>query len=247
MPKKPTAAVTVIIENGKLFGEFLNKVSMNSQIPDALITIDNEGHVESNSIDSTLTMFSMCTCYVGETTNIKSTISVGIPQINVLAKHLDSEDQHKLTIGNDRIAITRKGKKGALKFRTTPKDDIGTLLSEDVTEVSLELDDKIQFQLNGEKLEELLYFMSLTTCSCVIFEIDKGRLYAMSPDVDIIQFKLFMCKTDEDELRVAAYAKPLSCILSILKGAPVSFYLGEDSPVILEQEGNYWGVAKIDE
>ena len=55
-----------------------------------------------------------------------------------------------------------------------------------------------------------------------------------------------MCKTDEDEFKVATYAKPVSCILSTLKGAPISFYLQENSEIVLEQEGNYWGIGCIE-
>jgi hypothetical protein len=237
--KKPKA---IVIENGKLFSQFLTKVSMNGQIPEALFVLD-DGHLSSNSIDVTMTMFSMCTFFIGSTGD---SLEVGIPQIATLAKHMDTDDQYKITVGEDKIAVTCKGKKGALRFRTIPKDDIATVLADDINEDSLNLDDRLHFELNGDKLEELLEYVSLTACSCIIFEIIKGKLYALSPETDTIQFRLYMCKTDEDDLRVATYAKPMSCILSILKGAPTSFYLSQDSEIVIEQEGNYWGIGCIE-
>jgi hypothetical protein len=238
---------TVMIENGKRVSDFLNKVSINGNIPEALLTIEN-GYISANSVDATETMFSMCTCFLGKQKKDIGKIEIGVPQLPTIIKHLSTEDPYRLILDEEAnmISITKKGK-GALRVVLIDTDGITTALSTDINEDSLELESRVHFELSGDKLEELQDYISLTTCHCLIFEIDHGRLFAMSPETGVVQFKLFMCRTKEADLRIASYAKTVSDTLTMLKGTPVSFYLLKDKEIIMEQEGNYWGVLPIEE
>lgn len=238
---------TFIIENGKAFSNFLGKVSIGGIIPEALIRIE-ENHVTSNSIDTSQTLLSMCSCYIGEN---KSTtvIEVGIPELMTVIKYLDDESPFKLTITDNIVAITKKGKRSALRLIHISPEDIGTALSPEVTEESMELKDRFHFELKGEVLDELQQHLALTNCSVIIFEAINDRLYAMSPETDKVQFKMRLCKTDGDtEVRVAFYATHMNKLLNQIKGAPVSFYIGNDyGEIIVEQEGNIWGICTVTE
>lgn len=241
---------TVInIENGKLFSDFLTKVTIGEQIPDVLLTLEDD-QIHSNTCDASNTMFSMCSAFIGDN-DLSEPLEVGIPEVPTLIKYLNSSDKSvRLTITDTQLSFIIAGKKGALKFRAIQPEDVSTALSESVDTDSLELDDRMTFTLTGDKLVEMSEYLSLTGCSCAIFSVQNGKLYAMSPEVDIVQFKQFICKTKKKVQTSAYFAGPLSAIFKILKGAPITFYLAteqmEDNTLVIEQEGNYWGVGHVE-
>ncbi len=237
--------ININIPNGKLFANFLNKACMGDTgaIPEVLIEF-RDGFATAHCTDVSGTRFSMCTVFIGEENDVE--IEICVPEVSKIIKHLSTDNQYRLIVTDTLMAVTEKGKRGAIRARLIAINECSTALSATVTEEALELDKRIHIKLNCDSMTELHEYLVNTDCVCVIFTQERGRVYAMSPEIEKLGFKTVIGRSKE-EFRSLVYAKPLTKMLDVLKEAPINIYILEDHPIVLEQEGNYWGIGEIKE
>ena len=242
---------TVVIDDGRNFALFLNKIALGKVIEETVLSFDKEdGTISARNTTQARTMASVCNMYIGEK-KISDSFSVGISGLDKVVKYIKENTPIKLTYKDNKLHISKKGSRGTLRLQGIAEEEVTTTLAEEV-DIAQVIKGRVGFEV---KVDELLEHMSLSDSSFTVLTVSKGRVYAEAPSVDKVQYKVLIGKVKYRTKKQRAdlegskggmvYAKPFESLLTITKGTPIHAYISftESNSIILEQENNFWAIG----
>jgi len=230
------------VESGVGFATFLKKLTFAGIISEVEIRAQGDC-LAAACVDDPQLAFSMC--YLPIDSEIEDEVPMRFGEIPKLLKYL-SGDKRAFTITLDDEAgtfkVIRQSRKGELIFSMLEVNQVPSVAGNLIDEDSLSNYQTVV--VGSDDIADLISYLDATECSCFITKITKKRLWVQSESGKSTGFSTKLNKLKSETAYQNTYpSQRIKSVLALIGSSDITFYLAEDEPLIMEQDGNYWGFA----
>jgi hypothetical protein len=224
----------------------LNRVHLKGLIEECVLSIKN-GVGSIYAVDMSNSIFVSCSSAIGGMENM----DIGLGKLSTLCKFLDDGMEVNYDITDKWLTLRKRGK-GTFKVLLLEKEQVPTAVQENGEESTKAIKESspAKFDLKQTVVDDLIYYITLITCSSVIFSVKNGiASVSSSKDLDQ-QFNMRIGTTDsKEEYTVEVYSQYLLSVLRSLTWSETEIptaNIGDKTPfVITQNEKNLWALTPI--